>query len=305
MSTQGWCCVRSFAELLAAAKARGPRTLAVAAAADREVLAAVDMAHREGLCRAALVGDASRIAALAGELGVDLGPHRVVDEPDAERAAVRAVELVAMGEADFLMKGMLPTAALLRAVLDKERGLRTGQMLSHVGLLEVPGFGRLLGITDFVMNVAPDLKAKAAILRNALEVLRRIGLSEPRVAVLAAVEVVNPEMPATLDGALLSKMAERGEFGPCHVDGPLAMDLAVSEEAARHKGVGGPVAGRADLLLVPDLNAGNILYKALVYLAGARVAGVVVGARAPVVLISRADTAENKLYSIALGLIAS
>lgn len=298
--------MQSFADMLAAARGRGPRTLAVAAAGDVDVLAAVAMADREGLCRALLVGDEATIRQAAGPAGLDLSRHEVVHAADDTAAAAAAVGLVARGEAQFLMKGMLQTSTLLKAVLDKERGLRGPRLLSHFAAFAVPAYPKLLSITDVAFNVAPDLKQKADILYSAVELMRNaLGVEQPKVAVLSYVETVGADSPAGVDAAALSKMADRGQFGPCLVDGPLAMDLAVSAEAVHHKKVKSAVAGAADLLLVPDLNAGNILYKALVYLAGARVAGIVIGGRAPVVLISRADTPENKLYSIALGLLAS
>lgn len=278
--------------------------MAVAAAGDTSVLAAVTTAARAKLCDAILIGDEASIRKQAEHAGVDLSGHRILHEPDATSAAVRAVRCVASGEAHILMKGMLPTATFLRPMLDKEHGLRSGGTLSHVGVLEIPVVGRLVAITDYAMNVSPDLSTKVSILRNAIAVMRRLGFARPKVAVLAPVETVNPNVPSTVDAAILSKMADRGEFGSCEVDGPLALDVALSEEAARHKGVSGPVAGRADILLVPDLNAGNLLYKALIHLAGARAAAIVVGARVPAVLASRADPVETKLYSIALGLLA-
>lgn len=296
--------MKSFAELLQGARSRGPQTMAVAQAADADVLAAVAMAERAGLVRAILTGDPERIRELAPQAGLDLGAHTVIPASTDEEAAAAAVQAVAAGRARFLMKGMLHTSVLLKAVLNKEWGLRTGRLLSHVMLFEVPGFERLLLISDVAMLVAPNLEQKAGIIRNAVRVMHSLGFAQPRVAVLAAVETVNPDMPATVDAAALKEQAAGGAFGVCLVDGPLAMDLALSEEAARHKGVGGPVAGQANVLVVPDIEAGNIVYKALVYLAGAKIAGVIVGARAPVVLISRADTPENKLHSIALGLLA-
>lgn len=295
--------MKTFDELMAAARARGPKRIAVAAAADAAVLEAIALADREGLCQAVLFGDEEAIRKLAPEAGLDLTRHEVVHAPDKAEAAAQAVARIRAGGAEVLMKGMLDTATLLRAVLNKETGLRTGRRLSHVFVLDVPGFDRLLVVSDAAFNVAPDLPAKAGILQNAVSCAHALGIEEPRVAVLAAVEVVNPDMPATTDAAALKEMGARGEFGRCLVDGPLAMDLALSEEAAHHKKVGGPVAGHADVLIVPDIEAGNILYKGLVHLAHAKVAGVVLGAAAPVVLVSRSDTPENKLYAVALSLL--
>lgn len=294
--------LRNFDELLRASQAAGPKVLAVAAAADEGILEAVRLAQEQGLCRSILVGDEGAIRRLAGEVGLDLTPHRVVHEPDPVLAARQAVSLVRQGEAQLLMKGFLQTSDLLRAVLDKEAGLRTGRALSHVMAVEAAGYDRLLFLTDVAFNVAPDLARKAELLVNAIQVCHRLGIRQPKAAVLAAVETVNADMPATLDAALLARMADRGQIKGALVDGPLALDNAISPVAARHKGIGGPVAGQADILLVPDIEAGNMLYKGMVYFAGSRAAGVVVGARAPVILLSRADRPESKLLSIALGL---
>lgn len=297
--------MKSFAEMMAAAQGRGPRVLAVAGAADEDVLSAVAMADREGLVQAVLVGDPAGIEKTAAAAGLDLSRHRVVAAGSDAEAAATAVGLVRQGEAHLLMKGMLHTSTLLKAVVDKEKGLRGSRALSHCGVFEVERYPRLLFLADIAFNIAPDLNQKAAILHNSVDLIRRMGIPEPRVACLSFVETVNPEVTATVEAAALSKMAERGQFGPCLVDGPLAFDLCVSPEAAAHKRIASPVAGQADLILMPDLNTGNGIYKSLVYLAGAKMAGVVLGGKAPVVLVSRADTAEIKLYSIALALLAA
>lgn len=202
------------------------------------------------------------------------------------------------------MKGKVGTADILRAVLDKEKGLRTGRLLSHVTAFEIQGWGRLLFMTDGAMNIAPDLGQKAQIAQNAVDVLRGLGFARPKVAALAAVELVNPDMPAALEGALLAKMADRGQIKDCIVDGPLALDNAISLHSAQVKGIDSPVAGQADILLVPDIEAGNVLYKAIVYFGKeARVSGVIAGAKAPVVLTSRSDSHQAKLDSIALSAV--
>lgn len=289
--------------MLQAVSTVGPRTLAVAAAADADILEAVTEAHKHGICNSILVGDEAAIRRIAGEIGMDLTPHRIVNEPNPIAAARQAVALVRQGEAHLLMKGFLQTSDLLRAVLDKETGLRTGKALSHVMVIENPGIDRLLTLTDVAFNVAPDLPRKVELIHNAAAVCHRLGIENPKTAVLAAVETVNADMPATIEAALLAKMADRGQIKGTIVDGPLALDNAISEEAARHKGIKSPVAGKADILLVPNIEAGNMLYKGMVYFAGARAAGVVVGALAPVVLLSRADRPESKLLSIALGVL--
>lgn len=203
------------------------------------------------------------------------------------------------------MKGMMGTARLLKAVLDKEIGLRTDRMLSHAYVLEVKGYDRIITITDGAMNISPDLNQKAQIIQNAIYFCHSLGIEKPKVAVLTAVELVNPDMPATIDAACLSKMSERGQIVGGIVDGPLAFDNAISKEAALHKGIKSPVSGEVDILLAPDIEAANIFAKGLVYLAKAQPAGVLLGAKAPVVLVSRSDSAESKLYSIALGVLMS
>jgi phosphate butyryltransferase len=196
------------------------------------------------------------------------------------------------------------TSTFLKAVLDKEAGLRTGRLLSHVAIMEMPGYHKIFFLTDGGMCVKPDLSAKIDIINNAVDVAHKLGIEMPKVAVLAAVEVINPEMPETADAAELSKMAERGQIKGCLVDGPLALDLAVSEEAARHKKVKSPVAGDADILVVPEIAAGNILAKGFIYMGNARAAGLIAGAAKPVVMLSRADSKEQKLNSIALGVVS-
>ncbi|EGL83415.1 phosphate butyryltransferase [Caldalkalibacillus thermarum TA2.A1] len=275
-------------------------TIAVAQAADEEVLRAVREGLGQRLANFYLVGDEHQIREKARSVELDLQSLSVVHEPNPRQAAQRAVQLVREGKANAVMKGLVPTADLLKAVLDKEKGLKRQRLLSHVAAFEVPGYDRLIFITDPAMNIAPDLKQKAEIIQNAVQVARAAGVKRPKVAVLAPVEVVNPAMQSTLDAASLTLMARRGQITDCEVDGPLALDNAVSVEAARHKGIRSPVAGQADILLVPNIETGNVLYKSLVYFARAKVAAVVVGAEVPVILTSRADSMEDKLYSMAL-----
>ena len=232
----------------------------------------------------------------------DVTVYRIIDEPDKVASCRTAVSLVRNGEADAVMKGIVDTAVILKAVLDKENGLRDAKVLSHVALFEVPGFDRLLLLTDAAMNIAPDLEAKKEILRNAVKVAHAIGNENPVVACLCAVEKINPKMPATLDAAALVEAAQAGELAGCTVVGPLALDNAVSVEAAKHKGIADPNAGRADVLLVPNIETGNVFYKSLVFLAHANNAGLIVGAKAPVIVTSRADSEQTKLNSIALAL---
>lgn len=292
--------LRSLSELLDYAKEVGPLKISVACADDAEVLEAVEEARAKGIANAILVGDADKIAAVASKLGVDLSNYEIVDEKGGEAAAALvAVEQVSSGKAHILMKGMVKTANFLKAVLNKEKGLRTGSLLSHVYIHDVEGYDRIFFVTDPAFNMYPDLPAKVSIVENVVKVAHSFGISCPKVAVLAAVEVVNPDMPPTLDAAALVQMNRRGQIKGCVIDGPLALDNAVSEEAARHKGIVSDVAGQADVLMVPDIEAGNMMAKAIIYFAKGKTAGLVVGAKAPIVLTSRSDSAETKLLSIA------
>ncbi len=291
--------------LLERARKGRKRRLVVACAQDADVLQAVDQAQREGLVEAVLVGDRNRIRKVAAELNLLLGRMEVVHEEDDGEAVRRAVRMVSSDEGDLLMKGLVKTATLLKAVLNREWGLRTGAMLSHLFLLESPLQKRVYGLTDGGLNLYPTLEEKEGILKNAVQCYHRLGVEEPRVAALAAVEVVNPDMPCTLDAAALAQMNRRGQIGGCVVDGPLALDNAISEESARQKGIASEVAGRADVLLVPHIEAGNLLGKTLLNLVGASGAGTILGASKPVVLTSRTDSARTKLFSIALGAVLS
>jgi len=291
--------MRSFAEVEEAVRDYPVKEVAVAVAEDHTVLEALAEAAKRKIAHGILVGSEKAIRAAADEHQIDLTGMHIVDESNPLRAAATAVALVAKGEADILMKGFIHTDDFLRAVLHKEEGLRTGSIMSHVYIVEHPDRQNFLFMSDGTMNIAPDLELKAAIILNAVHTASVFGVQEPRAAVLAAIELVNPAMAATVDAATLHVMAERGQFSPkCVIDGPLAFDNAISEAAARHKKIGGAVAGRADVLIVPDIEAGNILAKSWVYMAGLTVAGLVVGAKAPIVLTSRADNAAAKLASI-------
>ncbi len=296
--------LKSLSSILSAAQAKaGSKMLAVAKAEDREVLSAIKDAQELGLATAILVGDRPKIENVAVEVGLNLEGTEIVQATDAVQAARQAVELVSSGRAQILMKGLVSTGEIMRAVLDKQIGLRTGRVISHVAVLESPGYGRLILMTDGGMVIAPDLQQKAQMIENAVFVARKLGNERPKVAAIAAFEQVNPSMPATTDAALLAKMAERGQIKGCIVDGPIALDGAVSKEAAEHKGMISPVAGEADILLMPMIEPGNVMYKTIVYLAGGQVAGVIVGAAAPIVLTSRADSHQAKLYSIATAVL--
>lgn len=299
--------IADFQQLIEAAREnvrrRGRHTIAIAGADQREsVLAASHVSHN-GMARCILVGDERRIRALAAEEGVDLSDTQVVDETDPTRAALLAALKVSRGEADLLMKGRISTADFMRGALDKDAGLRTGRLLSHVAVFQMPDLKRLILLSDAGVVVAPTLEQKVEIIQNAVEVAHALGIAQPRVALLAASEVVNAKIRATVEAAILSKMADRKQITGCLVDGPLAVDSAMSAEAARMKGLDSPVAGNADILVVPDIEAGNMLGKAMNYFGGGVLAGVVVGARCPLVVVSRADPEWSKEVSIALAML--
>lgn len=281
------------------------KKVAVAAAEDEEVLLAVKCAGEEGFAEPLLIGNEEKIREIARSIGYDLSGIALFHETDPFQAARKAVALVKKGDANVVMKGMLGTAPFLKAVLEKETGLRSDGILSHVTVFETSYLDRLLLVSDCAMNIAPDLSAKTAILNNLLPVAKALEIRDPKAAVICAVETVNQEMPATADAAVLAMMCRRGQIKGMLVDGPLALDNAISLESAMHKGIKSEAAGKADILLMPDIEAGNVLYKALVYLAGAKNAGIIMGAAAPVVLTSRSDSAEAKLNSIALGILVS
>ncbi|MED3122000.1 phosphate butyryltransferase [Bacillus wiedmannii] len=277
------------------------KTVAVAVAEDHEVIEAVAKAIKLQLTQFRLYGNQEKIMGMLQEHGLQTSEHvEVIAAASSAEAAELSVKAVRNGEADVLMKGNIPTANILKAVLNKEWGLRKGSTLSHVAAFEVPNYDRLIFVTDAAMNIAPDVTQKAAIIQNTVEVAQAIGMDLPKVAPIAAVEVVNPAMQATIDAAMLTQMNRRGQIKNCVVDGPLALDNAVSQIAAEHKGIVSDVAGKADILLVPTIEAGNVLYKSLVYFADAKVGAMIAGAKAPIVLTSRADSAETKVYSLAL-----
>ncbi|WNB93602.1 phosphate butyryltransferase [Bacillus sp. NEB1478] len=271
--------------------------IAVAEAGDQEVMESVFKAYKDGLAHFILFGDEEKISEWLNERNESTPGIKVVS---TEKAAKNAVKAVHDGDADILMKGLVPTSVLLKEVLNKEYGLRTGKVLSHVAAFEIEGYERLIFITDAAMNIEPDLNQKAQILQNAINFVLQTGVEHPKAAVLTAVENVNPAMQATLDAASLTIMNARGQITGGMVEGPLALDNAISKEAASHKGISGNVAGAADILLVPTIETGNVLYKSLIYFARAKVGAVLCGAKAPIVLTSRADSSESKYYSIAL-----
>ncbi len=295
--------IATFAELLDVARSKGPKTVAVAAGHQSEIMLAGLDAEMAGLAQVILVGDSEMIRQIAAQQGFDISRMEVIHQSHPGEAAWQVMRLVHDGQADIAMKGKVETSDFLRAALSKELGLRTGRLFSHVAVFEIPGFDRLIFISDAGVVVAPDLEQKVQIVQNAINVAHSLQIDLPRVAVLAATEVVNPKIPTTLDAANLSKMADRGQIKGGLVDGPLALDNAISPESVRIKGIKSEVAGYADILIAPDIEAGNVLAKAITYFAQGKMAGVVVGARCPLILPSRSDTREAKLVSLALGVM--
>ncbi|MCG7346555.1 phosphate butyryltransferase [Sporosarcina sp. ACRSL] len=284
------------------------RIVSVACSADRKVLEAVEMAIMRGIASFLLFDDEERLSIMIKDYFPELVGHpfiKIKHADSKEEAAEKSVRAVSDGDAHVLMKGNLPTTTIMKAVLNGEYGLRTGKVLSHVAAFEVDGFDRLLYVTDAGMNIAPSLEDKAQIIRNAVATARASGVDMPIVVPLAAIETINPVMTPTTDAASLVVMNQRGQIKDCIIDGPLALDNAVSIESARHKGITSKTAGLADILVVPSIEAGNILYKSLMYFARAKVGGIIQGARAPIVLTSRSDSAETKLYSLALAIQSS
>ena len=285
-------------DLHSLAKKSGKKRLAVAVAQDEHCLEAICAVDKMGLVEAILIGNEKKIREIAGKLNLDVSKMKIINEETEIQAVKTAVKMVREKQADILMKGFVATATFLRGVLDKENGLRKGDVLSHFALFEIPTYHKLLGLSDAAMIPAPDFKTKVAIVNNAVEFMNKLGYIKPKVAVLAAVEMVNEAMIATTEAALLSKMNQRGQIKNCIIDGPLAYDNAVSAASAKHKGIISDVAGDADLLIAPDIEAGNMLYKSWGFSANAQLAAVVLGAAAPIVLTSRSDTEESKQASI-------
>ncbi|NBG89649.1 bifunctional enoyl-CoA hydratase/phosphate acetyltransferase [Isachenkonia alkalipeptolytica] len=298
--------IKSLKDLKVQAKNQEKMTLVVAAAEDKDVLSAVMEAKTSNIINAVLVGEKKSIEEIAREIGFDLQDVKVIEASGLEKSAETSVRLISEGKADFLMKGKIDTSILLKAVLDKDYGLRTERLLSHVMVYEVPSYHKLLLMSDGGMNIAPTFDQKEDILRNALLVSQAMGNHKTFVSCLAAKEKTSEKMPATMDGQRLKERALDKAYGEdVYVEGPIAFDLAVSKDAARIKGYESPVVGETDILLVPTIEVGNGIGKTMTYMAGGESAGVIMGAKAPIVLVSRADSAETKFYSIALGSVIS
>jgi phosphate acetyltransferase len=282
-----------------------PVTTAVAHPCEETALAGAIEAAEKGLIVPILVGPEAKIREIANAHGIKLGQTRIVDTPHSHASAAKAVELVRQGQAELLMKGSLHTDELLGAVVARETGLRTSRRISHVFIMDVPTYHKVLIVTDAAINIAPTLEDKADICQNAIDLAMSLGLRKPKVAILAAVETVNSKMQATLDAAALCKMADRGQIKGGVLDGPLAFDNAISAEAAKIKGIESKVSGEPDILLVPDLEAGNMLAKQLTFLANADSAGIVLGARVPIILTSRADSVRSRIASCGVAMLAA
>lgn len=297
---------KTFSDLIAKVNGCGTKKVAVAVAQDTAVLEAVKAAHERKIADAILVGDEAKIREIAASLSMDLSDFEIINEEDTTQAALTAVKLVHDGKADMYMKGLIDTKGFLKSVLDKEVGLRTGKPLSHVCVFDIEGIDHLLFLTDVAFIPYPSLEDKVNIINNTLEITKACGIENPKVAPLAAVEVVNPKMPVTVEAEELTKMNQNGEIPGCIVDGPLSLDLAIDPEAAKHKGATGrAIQGDADILLFPDIHAGNLVYKCLVHTAKVVNGNILTGTKAPVILTSRSDDFETKVNSIALGAVVA
>ena len=297
---------KTFADLIAKVNECGTKKVAVAVAQDSAVLEAVKAAKERKIAEAILVGDEAKIKEIASSMDMDLSGFEIINVEDTTQAALTAVKLVHEGKADMYMKGLIDTKGFLKSVLDKEVGLRTGKPLSHVCVFDIEGIDHLLFLTDVAFIPYPTLEDKINIIHNTLEITSACGIENPKVAPLAAVEVVNPKMPATVEADELTQMNQRGEITGCIVDGPLSLDLAIDAEAAKHKGATGrAIQGDADILLFPDIHAGNLVYKCLVHTAKVVNGNILTGTKAPVILTSRSDDFETKVNSIALGAVVA
>jgi phosphate butyryltransferase len=292
--------IKNLKSIIEEAKKGGRKTFVVAGAEEKTILDAVQTAQAMGLLDPVLIGNRDRIEILAKASGIDLSGITVKDCRSDDEIASSAAEMVHSGRADVLMKGKVDSPTLLKAVLDKKFGFRTDHLLSHIALLEIPNYQKLLLITDGGMIIHPTLEQKIGILKNALGLIRKLGIDRPKAAILAAFEKVNPEMPETEDAVQLTELTKKGVFGDAYVEGPMALDIAASPESARIKGVKSVVSGDPDIFLVPNIACGNILAKGLVYFAGAQIAGLIIGANKPIVLLSRADSVQTRINSIAL-----
>ncbi len=297
--------IKTINDLILKAKSIDSKTLVVACAADEHVLEAVEMARKEDIIIPILVGNKAEILKIFTTHQIDEANYTIINETDKPTACLEAVKLVSSNEGYYLMKGLVDTSIILKAALNKEFGLRTQNRISHVSVMEVPTHDKLLYMTDGAMNIAPNVDEKRQIIENSVKIAKAVGNDCPNVGVIGAVEKVNPQMEATLHAAELVKMNEEGTIKNCKVGGPFAIDNAISVEAAKHKGITNPIAGNVDILVMPRIEAGNVFYKTMMFLASAKSASVIAGAKKPIVLTSRADSKESKFYSIALGALVA
>jgi phosphate butyryltransferase len=296
--------IQNFQELIEQARTLGPARIAVVEAHDPDVLESLGQAQALGLAEAILVGNPAKIEAAGNKVGYNVRKEALLSTPGEEASIQQSIGLVREGRADLLMKGKVTTAHLIRGVLDKEHGLRTGKLLSQVIVFGVPAIKRLMVMTDAAINIAPTLDQKADICRNAIEVAHALGISEPKVVLLTALEFVNSAMPATVDAAALVQMNRRGQISGAYLEGPLAMDVPLSRFAAERKSIQSPVVEATDVFIAPSIEAANILYRAITYFAGGESGGIIIGAKVPLVLLSRAEPPETKIHSICLALLA-
>jgi phosphate butyryltransferase len=289
-----------LSDLVNIAKTKPSKRLVVAAAEDLTVLKAIQNAVNAGIISPILIGNRQKIIDICKTIGFEVNNFEIIDEPDPAATPYKAVGLINSGKADILMKGIISTATLIRSVIAKDNGLRKSQTLSHFALFESKFYHKIFGVSDAALNIAPTFDEKVNIIVNAVELMHKLGNSNPKVALLAPVETISEKIESTIHAALLTMMNKRNQIKGCILDGPLSLDNAISSEAAKHKGIVSDVAGDADIIIVPDLDCGNALYKSLLFLGGAKSAAIVLGAKVPIVLTSRADTEDNKLLSIAL-----
>ena len=297
--------IKTINELVNTAKEIETKTLVVACAADEHVLEAVEMAREANIVKGILVGNKDEITTILKHINADPSNYHIIDISDKPEACLEAVKLVSSNDSYYLMKGLVDTSVILKAALNKEVGLRTSNRISHVSVMEVPTHHKLLYMTDGAMNIAPNVDEKRQIIENSVKIAHAVGNQKPHVGIIGAVEKINPQMEATIHAAELVKMNEEGAIKDCIVAGPFAIDNAISKEAAAHKGITNPIAGDIDILVMPRIEAGNVFYKTMMFLANAKSASVIAGAKKPIVLTSRADSKESKFYSIALGALVA
>ncbi len=295
--------MKNFRDLIYLSVEKKNARVAVANAADEHVLEAINGAAKIGIANGVLIGDKNKIIKIAKKIDMNLTNHEIIHETSIEECAAKAVEVVKSKNANCIMKGLLDTSIIMKAVLNKEKGLRTGKCLSHIAVFEIPTYHKLLFVTDAAINISPDFKTKVEIIENAIQMLLSLGIKRPKVALLCAKEKVDPKMPITLEWQEIVKMNAEGKIKDALIDGPLALDNAVSYESKKIKNIVSDVAGDADILMCPNIESGNILYKSLSFLGGAKTGGIVTGAKAPLILTSRADSSYAKLISICLGVL--